>query len=180
MTMLPTTVNRVPEHTADEVNERIRRRTEENVRRHVEAGPGAIDRRLAELDREWDIERALEANAATAVLAGLTLGTAVDRRWFVLPALVGGFLLMHAVQGWCPPLPLLRRLGFRTPAEIEKERFALKAARGDFRNLPNVVDGDDRAAIDRLADEGGPVSGPVVSKHENRSAVSQVLDAVHN
>jgi hypothetical protein len=49
-----------------------------------------------------------------------------------LPALVSGFLFQHAVQGWCPPVPVLRRLGFRTAYEIEEERRALKALRGDF------------------------------------------------
>jgi hypothetical protein len=62
----------------------------------------------------------------------LSLGTFVDRRWYVLPGLVAGFLLQHALQGWCPPLPVFRRLGFRTASEIDYERYALKALRGDF------------------------------------------------
>ncbi len=45
---------------------------------------------------------------------------------------VAGFLFQHAVQGWCPPVPILRMLGFRTSYEIEQERRALKALRGDF------------------------------------------------
>ncbi len=134
--MIPATTTRVAENTAEELNERIRRQTEENVARVAAGGPAAIDRRLEELDREWDIERTLEANAATAVLVGVTLGAAVDRRFFVLPAVVAGFLLQHAVQGWCPPVPLFRRLGFRTQTEIDHERYALKALRGDFRDLP--------------------------------------------
>ena len=44
-----------------------------------------------------------------------------------LPAVVQTFYLQHTLQGWCPPLPVLRRLGFRAPAEIELERNALKA-----------------------------------------------------
>ena len=60
------------------------------------------------------------------------LGVFRDRRWFLLPGAVAGFLLQHAVQGWCPPLPVLRRLGVRTADEINQERFALKALRGDF------------------------------------------------
>jgi hypothetical protein len=48
---------------------------------------------------------------------------------------VGGFLLKHAVSGWCPPVPLLRRLGVRTRSELDREKFALKALRGDFKNL---------------------------------------------
>jgi hypothetical protein len=49
-----------------------------------------------------------------------------------------GFLLQHAVQGWCPPLPLLRRLGVRTADEINEERYALKALRGDFVDADKV------------------------------------------
>ena len=56
-----------------------------------------------------------------------------DRRFFALPAVVAGFLLQQAVQGRCPPVPLFRRLGFRTASEIDHERYALKALRGDFR-----------------------------------------------
>ncbi len=144
--MMPTTVARVPEHTAGHVNECIRRRTEENVARYAAAGPEAIDRRLAELDREWDIERTLEANAATVALVGLGLGTFVDRRFYLLPAAVAGFLLQHAVQGWCPPMPVFRRLGVRTASEIDEERYALKALRGDFRGVSGG-DGHDTGLV---------------------------------
>jgi hypothetical protein len=102
----------------------------------VAAGSRAIDERLAELDVEWDIERMLETMAPTITLTGLLLGATVHKKWLVLPALVNAFFLQHAIQGWCPPLPVLRRLGFRTVQEIESERFALKALRGDFRNVP--------------------------------------------
>ena len=131
--MIPSTVERVPLHTADQVNEQIRRETEERVARCAAAGRGAIQRRLAELDQEWDIERTLEANAATASLIGLTLGATVDRRWYFFPAAVAGFLLQHAVQGWCPPLPVFRRWGVRTASEIESERSALKSLQDNSR-----------------------------------------------
>jgi hypothetical protein len=121
-------VRRSPRH----VNESIRARAEERITRAAEAGPHALDARIAELDREWDIERAVEANAATLALAGLGLGLLVNRRFLALPVVVAGFLLQHAVQGWCPPVSILRRLGFRTVPEIDHERYALKALRGDF------------------------------------------------
>src|SRR6266480_4125556 len=131
--MLPSTTARVPLHTPDRYNQAIRRQTAESV---AHAGPEAIERRLQELDEEWDIERCLEANASSICLAGIGLGAFVDRRLLILPALVGGFLLQHALQGWCPPVPLFRRLGFRTSAEIERERCALKAVSGAFRAVP--------------------------------------------
>jgi hypothetical protein len=133
--MLPSTTARVPLQTSECSNEAIRRHTEETVARVARAGPEAIERRLRELDREWDIERTLEANAASVGLIGLGLGAFVNRRLYILPGLVCGFLLQHALQGWCPPVPIFRRLGFRTASEIDHERYALKVLRGDFRSL---------------------------------------------
>mgnify|MGYP002784886935 CR=1 FL=1 len=130
--MISSTADRVSSHTSDEVNDRIRRATDRRVASLARGGPQAIDARLAELDREWDIERWLETGAASLMLAGTLLGVTVHRRWFLLPAVVGGFLLQHALQGWCPPLPVFRRFGVRTADEINQERFALKALRGDF------------------------------------------------
>ena len=136
--MIPSTVDRVPLHTSDHVNHQIRRETEARVAHLATAGRVAIDQRLAELDDEWDIERTLEANAATVSAVGAALALAVNRKFALIPLAVGTFLAQHAVQGWCPPLPLFRRLGFRTQSEIDHERYALKALRGDFRNLPKA------------------------------------------
>jgi len=126
-----TTVDRVPAHTAADVNKRIHDEMAERVQ-YLAANPERIPQRLKELDEEWDIERAIEANASALAFTGIALGATTDRRWLILPALVTAFLFQHAVQGWCPPVPILRRLGFRTAHEIEQERHALKALRGDF------------------------------------------------
>ena len=56
----------------------------------------------------------------------------------MLPAIVVGFLLQHAMQGWCPPIPILRRMGIRTASEIDTERCALKVIRGDFDTPPET------------------------------------------
>ncbi|MHB0958538.1 MAG: hypothetical protein ACYC6N_17980 [Pirellulaceae bacterium] len=148
--MIPSTVGRVPEHTAEEVNERIRRQTERNLSSVSMASNAEVEERLRQLDREWDIERTLEANAALISLGGLALGAAVNRKWFLLPAVVAGFLFQHAVQGWCPPVPIFRRLGFRTQPEIEEERYALKALRGDFQGVSaTAARSPDRASTSR-------------------------------
>ena len=133
--MLPDTADRVSENTAESVNECIRRQTEENVARVAARGPDAITRRLRELDEEWDVERYVETLAPSLTLAGLTLGLTVSRKFFLVPFVVQGFFLQHALQGWCPPVPVLRRMGVRTQHEIEEERTALKALRGDFRHV---------------------------------------------
>lgn len=125
--MLPSTVDRVPLHTRQKINDRIQRETDRRISRYRSASRTTIKRRLKELDREWDIERMLETNAASVSLIGLALGAAVNRRLYVIPAIVAGFLLQHALQGWCPPLPVFRRMGYRTQSEIDREREALKA-----------------------------------------------------
>lgn len=86
-------------------------------------------------ENEWDIERAIEANASTLAFVGVLLGYFVHPYWLALPGLVTAFLFQHAIQGWCPPVPILRRLGFRTANEIEAERQSLKILRGDYEGL---------------------------------------------
>jgi hypothetical protein len=109
------------------VNREIDRRTNSNIRRYANSSEEVINRRIEELDQEWDIERALEANASALALTGLLLGLTVNRKWLALPTVVLSFLLQHSLQGWCPPLPLLRRLGVRTRGEIDREKYELKA-----------------------------------------------------
>lgn len=61
--MLPATTDRVLANALESVNDDIHERTERRVTHCAASGRQAIDRRLAELDRESDIERAREANA---------------------------------------------------------------------------------------------------------------------
>jgi hypothetical protein len=107
------------------------------VERYLDAGPDEVTRRIEELEEESDMERLLMLNASALALGGLLLGLRVHRRFLAVPVVVLSFLLQHAVQGWCPPLVLFRRLGVRTRQEIDAERAALKAIRGDFEALTN-------------------------------------------
>jgi hypothetical protein len=111
------------------------------------AYPEEIDQRLKELQEEWDIERVLEANASALAFLGTMLGLLSGRRWLLLPAAVSAFLFQHATQGWCPPLPVLRRLGFRTAHEIAQEYYALKAIRGDFAEVKAGADNAEAALM---------------------------------
>jgi len=124
--MISDTAHRVTSNTSPEINFWISQRTEQAMRRVAAGGREAIERRLTELDDEWDIERYVETMAPTITLLGLTLGLTRDRRWLLLPFIVQTFFLQHALQGWCPPIPVLRRMGVRTTQEIEHERCALK------------------------------------------------------
>jgi hypothetical protein len=87
--VIPSTRQRVPQHTASRLNEHIQDQIEHRVAyysQHV----GEIERRLRELDREWDIERAIELNASALALLGTSLGRARNRNWLILPMLVTG------------------------------------------------------------------------------------------
>lgn len=130
-----TELNRVRKHTARAALEKIDRQIEDNVRFYSDQPPFVISKRIRELEAEWSIERWLEANASALAFSGTLLGVTVNRKWMAIPLIVTGFLFQHAVQGWCPPMPILRRKGIRTRGEIDREKFALKALRGDFKDL---------------------------------------------
>lgn len=141
------TAERVTINTEARINRRIERHTEESVAACAELGRAAVDARLAELDEEWDVERCLETMAPAFTLFGLGMSIVRRRsRWLGIPLLVQSFFLQHALQGWCPPLVLLRRLGFRTAGEIDRERNALKALRGDYRSVPKSRSKNGRTA----------------------------------
>ena len=129
--MIAESARRVASNTREEINKRIRTTTRCSLAYYARY-PEEIGQRLRELDQEWDIERALETGSSVLSLVGLTMSCGYRKRWLLLPLAVQAFFLQHALQGWCPPLPLLRRLGFRTRAEIDQERYALKILRGDF------------------------------------------------
>jgi hypothetical protein len=116
--------DRVRRHTAPYVNARIDRLTNATLQERLDAGRDAIVARLAELDREWDVDRALMVNFAVAGAVALELGRRRSGFLYLL-RVQQAFLLLHAIVGWCPPLALLRRLGFRTAKEIAAERALL-------------------------------------------------------
>ncbi|HMJ13195.1 MAG TPA: hypothetical protein VK524_17360, partial [Polyangiaceae bacterium] len=118
-------------HTPAAVNHRIDALMRARVEETIERGRDAVIRRIAELDTEWDVDRALMANFAVvggaAFAGGLARYTASPRNkglLFLFGAQLG-FLLLHSTVGWCPPVGVLRRLGVRTSREIAFERQVL-------------------------------------------------------
>jgi hypothetical protein len=131
--MVLTETDRVRAHTARDAQASLDVELEQRLGAYRDADGERIGARLEELDREWDIERALEANAASVAALGIAASALARRRWVLaLPLAVALFLLQHAVQGWCPPLAVFRRRGVRSRREIDLERYALKVLRGDF------------------------------------------------
>ncbi|MGE5450712.1 MAG: hypothetical protein ACM3VZ_02560 [Acidobacteriota bacterium] len=127
--------DRIRRHTAKDVLRRIDDETLSSLSHHASASASAIDERLKALDREWDIDRVLETEAATLGLIGLALGFFIKPRFLALSAAVAASVLLQATKGPYPLMPVFRRLGLRTSREIQRERYALKALRGDFSSL---------------------------------------------
>jgi hypothetical protein len=123
-------------HTARSVLRRIDDDTLDHLMQ-VEARPETASRRLEALDREWDLDRTIEAEAAAMGLMGLALGAFVRPAFLALPATVGAAVFMFGTRGMYPLLPIFRRLGIRTAREIERERYAVKALRRDFDAPPH-------------------------------------------
>lgn len=125
--------DRIRANTWPPVNDVIDRTAQLRIRRSASvASTDEITERLEQLNHEWDFDRVLGAEAALMGLATLGLAVTLDRRLIALPAVVASMVSLHGVQGWCPLLPIFRRVGIRTQNEIDKERSALKALRGDL------------------------------------------------
>jgi hypothetical protein len=149
--------DRVREHSPSNINEEIDRAIEERVRFYAGMQPDIISLRLKRLDEEWDMERYLQVMSSINGLTGVTLGVTVNRKWLLLSVVTMGFLMQHSIQGWCPPLEAFRRLGVRTRNEIEREKVALQALRGDFDEVAPAGTNEARAdAALRAAGKGRP------------------------
>jgi hypothetical protein len=123
-------------HTPPEIQEQIDSTLEERIRFYA-AQPGkVIARRLKELDEEWDLDRLLTANVAGLALGGVVFSfLGGGKKWLLISGGALAYLLMHGLQGWCPPATAMRRFGIRTRTEIDAERYALKLLRGDFESV---------------------------------------------
>lgn len=131
--------DRVRRNTAAEQLQKIEQQIEDNIRFYSGLPKAAISQRICQLEREWSTERWLETNASALAFSGVVLGLTLNRKWFALPLLVTGFLFQHAIQGWCPPASVLRKMGIRARAEIEREKYALKLLRGDFEDAVSTM-----------------------------------------
>lgn len=131
--ILPPTTKKAAFHTCNKVNQDIRNKTVCCISKYKNCGEAVLSDEIDKLNREWDTERVLETNAASVVLLSAIMGIKKKQLcWFLLTGAVGFFLLQHALQGWCPPLPLIRKLGVRTAEEINQEKTVFKLIRGDF------------------------------------------------
>jgi hypothetical protein len=148
--------------------------------KHVAAGGEAlIAERLAELDREWSTGRTAKVGYGVMILSGVALGAATSPLWFALPAIGGLSLIQHTFSRTSWLASACRGLGFRPGPEIDHEKVALKALRGDFRHLPALHEIEDKDDIARLEGEGGVVMSSEQEKHDVKEVVREIIEAAH-
>lgn len=140
--------DRVRRYTTDNQLRQIERKMERNLWLYASQPPEVIEERIRELRCEWSIERYLQLNVAAVGLTTALLAVTRDRKWGIATCAGLAFFLLHATEGFDPPLPLLRNLGVRTRGEIDREIFALKAIRGDFERVSPVEEPDGRPEIE--------------------------------
>ena len=125
-------------HTPDGVNRRIDARVEKCVRSmagHMDRS--VISRYLEKLEKEWDLSRVVTVAASAVSLLGLMLAARDGPGWRRVSRVAAGLRLQHGLFGFDPLAGLVRALGVRTRREIDLEKFALKALRGDFERIPH-------------------------------------------
>jgi hypothetical protein len=101
--------------------------------------PEEIDERLAELNREWDSMKVAVVASAGISLVGLAVALSRGSKRALIPlAVIQGVLLRQTISPSTCNQSALSRIGIRHRREIEAERVALKAVRGDFQSLPDT------------------------------------------
>lgn len=136
-----TNADAVRTHTPDSLNCRIDMKVEDCVRHMAEQDRGAHTHYLEKLEREWDLHRALLVGTSALAFASALLSRRLGRGWLTACAVASALALQHGLMGFGPAASALRLLGVRTRREIDLEKFAVKALRGDFERIPRVDGG---------------------------------------
>jgi len=143
----------------------------------ADAGPQAIEDRLAELDREWTAGRVTKATIGVLLVLGFALTAVLGPWWLILPAVGGVFLLQYLFGRTSWLGKAFHEMGFRTGSEVDQEKMALKVLRGDFRHLPTVHDIESHEDISRLEGEGGISLDLEEAKVDPKAAAKEALEA---
>ena len=139
------TADRVRRNTAPQINQKIDQAMMKRVWEYAKKSRDEISARIAELDREWDVERVLETSAGALSLGGVLMSIARGRGWLLLPAGVLASMLQHSLTRKSCAVQLIRAAGVRTRREIEAEKYALRMLRGDFDKMQTVSEENHRA-----------------------------------
>ncbi|HKP96046.1 MAG TPA: hypothetical protein VJ385_09845 [Fibrobacteria bacterium] len=123
-------------------------RTWDNVRYYGTLGKEGLTERIRSLDEEWDAEKSIVVALSGAGLFGMVMGLAGSRFWRVLAWISLPLLFLAGQEKWRPSEGILKALGLRSRREIYEEKSALKALRGDFRQV-DAASGEEGEAFAR-------------------------------
>jgi len=162
--------------SSSRMDEVITEQMRERLHHYACSTPRLLEERLCALDSEWDLDRVTTTIYSLGLLLGLFPAAMAGGWWWAIPVLFATCLVVHTLAGWSPGMPVVRRFGFRTSREINHERYALKAIRGDFQRLAFVTTPQDREEIARFEGEGGPPA-PEPKPEPHIETVTEALDA---
>ncbi|MDQ2751550.1 MAG: hypothetical protein M3R72_00840 [Bacteroidota bacterium] len=135
-------MNSTEENISLERSNKVDVYTQENIN-HYYRNKNHIENRLRQLEKETSIEQIFQLHDAANVIAGVLLSVATRKqKWLILPILIAIVQSVQTATGQRLGTSLLRKYGFRTKDDIDKEKYALKALRGDFHyeiEVPNAV-----------------------------------------
>jgi hypothetical protein len=101
--MISLAVDKVEQHTNPEINKRIHRQTDRSIS-YFKYHKDEVGERLQELEQEWSTDRVLQTAAGAIALASAVLTVATNnKRFTIMSAVSGSFLLMYSIMGWAPP-----------------------------------------------------------------------------
>ena len=113
-------------------------KTWDNVRLYGSLGKEGLTERIRSLEEEWDMEKFVTVSMAGMGLFGLVMGFFGSRVWRVLTWISLPMLFLYGQEKWRPSEGMLKSLGLRSRREIDEEKYALKALRGDFQQVDSA------------------------------------------
>jgi hypothetical protein len=115
-------------------------RTLDTLRYYGAVGEPGLTARIQALESEWDGETFTATALSAAGVAGLVMALFGSRMWRLLAWVALPALLVLTRKDWRSPPALQAFLGLRSRREIQEEKYALKAMRGDFRRVDIPLD----------------------------------------
>jgi hypothetical protein len=116
------------------------RPTARSIRFYATHSSDLLNQRLKQLESETPIESIIHQNGGLLTIAGLILFLIRRRRWWIVPLTMATLQLQFSCTNRGPLVSFLRRRGLRSRREIEGEKLALRALRGDFSAVNELQD----------------------------------------
>lgn len=101
-----------------------------------------LGKRIEELEEEIPLEALVYRGGALMTIGGLTLLflRGKSRAAWLFAVAIGALQLQYSYQGGNALTDILRKRGYRSRKEIEAEKYALQALRGDFAAFGELSD----------------------------------------